>query len=327
MLKIISEVDISVLLPMTDLTVPVVLEYKRKFENLGIKVPFASKEKVDLLSDKSNLCEIARDIDIPFPGTRYIGASEACEISETIKYPVVLKPFRSKIEDGLEVHFGKVKIVHSADELRSVVCKNPVFEKFKFLLQEYIKGEGQGFFALYNKGEMIASFSHKRIREKPPWGGVSVLSESQKTPDSISRIGKKLLDHAGWHGVAMVEFKVSEDGTPFLMEVNARFWGSLQLAIDSGVNFPVILCNEELPEPRKMEEPPFKSVRLRWLLGDLDRLFIVMKSERYKIKEKLKNIFEFLFTIGRSEIYRFDDMNPFFLELKNYAAHIFKKSR
>ena len=40
----------------------------------------------------------------------------------------------------------------------------------------------------------------------------------------------------------MVEYKRdSSTGQPYLMEVNGRFWGSLQLAIDSGVDFPRIL--------------------------------------------------------------------------------------
>ena len=40
----------------------------------------------------------------------------------------------------------------------------------------------------------------------------------------------------------MVEFKVDpRDGIPKLMEVNPRFWGSLQLAIVSGVDFPYLI--------------------------------------------------------------------------------------
>jgi hypothetical protein len=39
--------------------------------------------------------------------------------------------------------------------------------------------------------------------------------------------------------VPMLEFKQdSRTGRPFLMEVNGRFWGSLQLALDAGVDFP-----------------------------------------------------------------------------------------
>ena len=40
----------------------------------------------------------------------------------------------------------------------------------------------------------------------------------------------------------MVEFKLdARDGVAKLMEINGRFWGSLQLAVDAGVDFPAIL--------------------------------------------------------------------------------------
>ena len=52
----------------------------------------------------------------------------------------------------------------------------------------------------------------------------------------------------------MVEFK--DPGTPHspvVMVINARFWGSLPLAIAAGVNFPVLLVRLmlglEVPRP------------------------------------------------------------------------------
>jgi hypothetical protein len=40
----------------------------------------------------------------------------------------------------------------------------------------------------------------------------------------------------------MVEFKDDGVNPPCLMEINGRFWGSLQLAIDAGVDFPGFGC-------------------------------------------------------------------------------------
>ena len=64
--------------------------------------------------------------------------------------------------------------------------------------------------------------------------------------------GKELLDALNWHGVAMVEFKREErTGHLYLMEINPKFWGSLDLALASGVNFPVLdVCmalGEDIP--------------------------------------------------------------------------------
>jgi predicted ATP-grasp superfamily ATP-dependent carboligase len=69
----------------------------------------------------------------------------------------------------------------------------------------------------------------------------------------------------------MVEFKVDpRDGTPKLMELNPRFWGSLQLAIVSGVDFPYLIL-------RIARRESFESIlhykvgkHCRWLLlGDI----------------------------------------------------------
>jgi predicted ATP-grasp superfamily ATP-dependent carboligase len=46
------------------------------------------------------------------------------------------------------------------------------------LIQRRVDGEGQGVFALMNKGQPVALFAHRRLREKPPSGGVSVLREA-----------------------------------------------------------------------------------------------------------------------------------------------------
>lgn len=60
--------------------------------------------------------------------------------------------------------------------------------------------------------------------------------------EEIKELGLRLLKAMNWHGVAMVEFKLDSRDNKFkLMEVNGRWWGSLPLAIVSGVDFPYLL--------------------------------------------------------------------------------------
>ena len=114
--------------------------------------------------------------------------------------------------------------------------------KYPSMIQEKIIGPGTGLFTLYDKNRHLALFSHKRIREKPPSGGVSVVSESVPLDNEMVDAADKLLSAVGWTGVAMVEFKRDvRDGKAKLMEINGRFWGTLQLAVASGVDFPVLL--------------------------------------------------------------------------------------
>jgi predicted ATP-grasp superfamily ATP-dependent carboligase len=69
----------------------------------------------------------------------------------------------------------------------------------------------------------------------------------------------------------MVEFKHDlRDGIPKLMEINPRFWGSLALAIESGVNFPYLMYRMSCGEDFKPVEEYQTGKKCRWLLpGDL----------------------------------------------------------
>ena len=44
-----------------------------------------------------------------------------------------------------------------------------------------------------------------------------------------------------WQGVAMTEFRLRSDGKLYFMELNPRFWGTLPLAVASGLDFPRLL--------------------------------------------------------------------------------------
>jgi predicted ATP-grasp superfamily ATP-dependent carboligase len=125
----------------------------------------------------------------------------------------------------------------------------------------------------------------------------------------------------------MVEFRVANDGTPYLMEVNTRFWGSLQLAIDAGVDFPELLYRITNGETPPAQQPYKKGVRLRWLLGDLDSLYLVLKSSQYSISVKFSRIRDFLtphLFSTRHEVNRLGDLKPAFTELKQYIRDLVK---
>jgi hypothetical protein len=122
----------------------------------------------------------------------------------------------------------------------------------------------------------------------------------------------------------MVEFKVDmRDGVPRLMEINGRFWGSLQLAIDAGVDFPALLL--DVAKGTAPAHPPSyqTGVRSRWLAGDFDALLMTMLKSRDELKVpaghpgRLLSLWNFLhlWVKGtRYEIERRDDWRPAALE-------------
>src|SRR5439155_25305958 len=223
---------------------------------------------------------------------------------------------------------GAVRYVRTASELHEAF--RAVGEVVPCpLVQEHIPGDGRGIFVLMNRGRLRAAFARRRIREKPPSGGVSVLSESVGLDSQLLEYSERILEALKWHGVAMVEFKRdSRDGVSKLLEINGRFWGSLQLAVDAGVDFPYLLYRLAIDGDI---EPVFTyqvGVRLRWWLGDLDWLLLRLRDGGSATR-RLQAIPEFLRPTGRmarAEVFRRDDPAPALSELSQYLQAVLRSA-
>ena len=318
--------SINVIFPMTEISTYLLLKYRYHFA--GLSIPFAPFEAFDLLTNKWKLNELASQLDITIPMTYYIkDTKDISNIFSKLEFPVVIKPYRSRIFLHRKWISTSVKYVNSVIELENTIARTEWLSRCPFMIQEYIQGEGRGIFTLYNQGDPIVFFAHKRLREKPPSGGVSVLSESIEVDPRMREITEKILDYVKWHGVAMVEFKVSSEGIPYLMEVNARFWGSLQLAIDTGVDFPYLLYKLAVDEGHEKVEGYKIGIKSRWLLGDLDHLYLILKNDSglyLKASSKWWLILQFLNFFVRDttyEVNRWDDLRPFFFEIRKYLRN------
>jgi len=292
-----------------------------------IPIPFAEHQTVMSLAHKGNLIKLAEAAGVPCPASEFYHSAHDIDHNKIRQFPVVIKPCLSQIWQEDHWLDTAVQIAHSEEQLEGFLTSSPWLQSHDFMLQEFIPGHGAGVFALYNQGDPVCFFSHKRLREKPPQGGVSVLSESTPLDPVLLDNAKKILSAAKWHGVAMVEFRIANSGTPYLMEVNTRFWGSLQLAIDAGVNFPEQLYRITIGKP-PLRCPPYKTgVRLRWLLGDFDSLYLFFRNPKYSLYDKLARLLSFFtphFFSTRHEINRLGDFRPAINEFKQYIRDIIK---
>jgi predicted ATP-grasp superfamily ATP-dependent carboligase len=325
--------EYDMLLPMTDISMNLAVSH---FDNLArlTRMPVAGKEAYLKASDKAETIRLSRELGIPVPKTFFINhTSELPEIKAELDYPVVIKPRQSKYLTADGWISSGVDYAYSFDELTE---KMERYESHPALpiIQERLSGPGIGAFLLFNRGEEKAVFFHRRIREKPPSGGVSVLRESI-IPDPVIRdYSVRLLKALNWHGVAMVEFKVDDrDNTPRIMEINARFWGSLQLAIDSGVDFPRMLY-QMITTGDVTPEFDYKiGVKSRWFMGDLDHLLMRLLKSETQLKlppghpGRMATLLEFLrfYRPGmKYEILKLKDPGPFLMEVKEWLRQLRK---
>jgi predicted ATP-grasp superfamily ATP-dependent carboligase len=264
--------EAAVVLPITEQSLLAILPVRGRLSQAI--VPFPDIAAFSALTDKERLLKEASTLGIAIPTqeiVRDIDALAATDLSR-LRYPMVIKPSRSvSVHSGARAKFSVSYAADATQLQRTLRSLAPA--AFPVLLQQRVVGPGTGIFLLLWDGKIKAQFAHERLCEKPPSGGESVYRESVAIDEDLRDRSRALLDRFGWSGVAMVEYKLdSATGQPYLMEVNGRFWGSLQLAIDSGVDFPRILVACALGEDAQ-EMPSYRvGVRSRWWWGQIDNL-------------------------------------------------------
>jgi predicted ATP-grasp superfamily ATP-dependent carboligase len=272
----VTERGIDVLLPVSDIAALTVAGASDGFERI-CRVPMAPAAVLERAANKADVVQTAIRLGLPVPRTQFLAGPDD-RLDDSLTWPVVIKPHRSRVRTAGGWRACSVGYARTKDELARELGSRGAHE-YPLLLQERIVGPGLGVFVCYHRGERVAQFSHRRLREKPPSGGVSVLSESVAVCPRAGEFSDRLLREIGWHGVAMVEFKRDDrDGLPKLMEINGRFWGSLQLAIDAGVDFPRILL-ETLDPAAIRPAPAYRlGVKNRWFWGDVDSLLLRLRA-------------------------------------------------
>jgi predicted ATP-grasp superfamily ATP-dependent carboligase len=323
-----GRLGIHLVLPMTDITSAVLAEHRDAFTSARVAVP--DSETFWRASDKNALHVLADRLGVPTPTTHYIGRGEEFPGVGEFPVPCVIKPARSRVRT--ETGWVKTAVLRaeSRDEAASLLRSRAEL-RYGCMIQRVVEGDGVGLFALCDRGEPRLLFAHRRLREKPPWGGVSVLREAVPIDPVAADHATRLLRALSWHGVAMVEFKRDRvTGVPILMEVNARFWGSLQLAIDAGVDFPVQAVKLWLGESVAAQTAYRVGVRSRWLLGDLDHLLLRMfgngpaPPDAPGLPALMFDFCRFLRRDTHYEVESLSDPGPSLYEIRTYASNLFR---
>lgn len=318
---------IDVLLPITEASITALLPEMEEFH--GVRIPLPSCASFDAISNKAGLMRVAGRYGLNVPRQTEVGSrAELADLDVSkLEFPLVIKPARSVVGDSSGRRSVVVRYAGSAAELHEHV-RDLSDAAYPLLLQQRIVGRGLGIMVLLWEGSVRAVFAHRRLREKPPSGGVSVYSESTAAdPALVDRVIALLRAH-GWSGAAMAEFKVdASTGQAYLMEINGRFWGSLQLAIDSGVDFPRLLL-ECISSDAPARPAGYRAgVRLRWWWGDVDQLLLRMIKRRHTLNlpDSVPGRFQAVREFGRlwrsgdrSEVFRWCDPRPGVVETVNW---------
>jgi predicted ATP-grasp superfamily ATP-dependent carboligase len=318
--RAVSANFVQVVIPVTDFASRVLLGWD---SIVGAPVAGPSLDAYERASNKASLLNLASQLGIRVPRQQLL-STKASTLETTPGMQVVLKPARSEASiNGQSVKMG-VTFARTADEAMQAIDKYPE-AAFPLLVQERTVGDGIGLFLLRCDGNTHLAFAHRRLREKPPSGGVSTYRESIPVPAKLREKCEGLLDELDYSGAAMIEFKQdASTGEYVLMEINARLWGSLQLAIDAGVDFPAALVAMALGQvlPQSCGKT---GVRTAWEFGEIDHAIALARRSSAELHlphgEKsgwlaaLRSLLSRRWS-DRAEVFRWSDPRPFFSEAK-----------
>jgi len=237
-------------------------------------------ESLAIASDKLATWRLAVEAGVPVPRS----AQSVAEALGELAFPLIVKPLHSSGSRGVARVTNEAELTAREREIASRYGPT--------LIQEALpaSGAGLGVGLIADRGRVLNSYAYRRLREFPVSGGPSTLRETIEAPELIGHAAR-LMEALDWTGVAMVEFKTDvRDGVARLLEINPRFWGSLELAAVAGMNFPWMLYRLTRGEPIEPVEARV-GVRSRWLLpGDLAHF--VANPRRFSLDPSFFRFFE-----------------------------------
>jgi predicted ATP-grasp superfamily ATP-dependent carboligase len=242
--------------------------------------------------------------------------SSPAELTSTVTelgLPVVIKPDHSWHQHGQ----SGVRIAPSvAVTARGALAAADEVWRVggKVILQELLSGDREAISVLRADGRIWARFAQVADRTFPPLGGSSVTRTSIDLPTDATDAAEQLIDACDLDGYSEIEFRRDAAGRPVLMEINPRLSASVEVAVRSGVDFPLLVFAWASGERLAPAGPYQVGVRMRWLGGDIRRLRSALATpDQPDVDTRRKEVSRFMLDFLRRSNYDYvslKDLGP-----------------
>jgi predicted ATP-grasp superfamily ATP-dependent carboligase len=272
-LKHARENAIDLIIPMTDWTVLPLSRYREQFKGVS-DLAVGPHSALEFAADKFRTISLARELGIPVPETSLIQSlDELHHKAGDFDFPVVVKDRFSMRWEEKKAIPGSVSYAYSLNDLRQKV-ELRLKQAGDVMVQQFVPGEGIGFSCMAVEEKLYLPFMWLRVRETDPRGSGSSARRSIPMSPQVREFSSALVKRVGFQGISMVEFKRPPNGgPPVLMEINARPWGSLQLPISCGIDYPSYLVGWFLEGKLPPSEIEYKqNIMCRRFVSELTHL-------------------------------------------------------
>lgn len=269
--------QISAIISLFDIDLPVLAKHKDEFEKEGIKVVVSDYNVTQICNDKWSTYEFLVRLGLPQTPSYLNLENLRKDIAEgVVNYPFILKPrwgmgsigiYKACNEQELLVFYAKLhkEIFDTYLKYESQVDKDSCI-----IIQQMIKGQEYGIEILNDlKGNYVSTFAKKKVAMR---SGETDIAETVETAP-FEDITKLISAHL--HHVAMLDVDcfVTETGERIVLEMNCRFGGQYPFTHNAGVNVPLQI--------------------IKWLNGEeVDKSLVIQKNGVRSCKELCPVVFE-----------------------------------
>lgn len=237
---------IDIIIPTATIELRMMAENKGFFERHGIKVSVASPEAISVLNDKMALQRVYGSL-MPIQSTpktiddladfyRLLpkDSGVCCKLSDHAGGNGFAIVDDEKATDiTLFNKFGENTYISKAT-LAQIVLKNPG----RIIVQEYVKGIDFSVSVLAWKGAVTHIVGYAGYQMS--YG--AIVNGEIRYNSRAYEIATKLTKEIGLDGNACFDFRIKDDGTVVLLEVNPRVNASLPFVWKAGVNMLYLRC-------------------------------------------------------------------------------------
>lgn len=228
----------DVLMPMGPLPTLYAAEQRNVLtSHAALLVP--TPEVFVLANDKWATHQLCERIGVPVPMTFELGSeADVAAAGGSITFPAVIKPRTGRGAAGLSFVGSERELRDAWQRLQSTSSDSPVMDATRPIVQEFIPGTVHDVCAVAHGGELVNALTQERILMRPIAGGIGAIDVSTDEPE-LRAHAAAIIEALGYEGPLQIEFKRDPgDGTFKLLEINPRFWGTLDFSIRLGMDFP-----------------------------------------------------------------------------------------
>jgi len=260
LIKLCKKEKINVVLPCSGSEIFSISKNLDLLNSNKIFPTVSNHDTIQITMKKDKVYALLEKNQIPVP--KYFVVHNKREFLTAIKKlgypakPICFKP-TSYIHSGGSIGF---RILRAKNSISDIILKQKhdspeidfktslrLFTEIKsveILVMEYLPGDDLAVHALVNQGRLISSVCSKVFRREQGYTKHSVIQKNVK----LTSICKDIFKILNFNYNVNLQFKISEEKIPKLVEINPRIAGGISLSAAAGINLPYLAVKQALGE-------------------------------------------------------------------------------